>query len=246
MLTRAPDPVQVAHLFPFSLRNESSLSRHDCIWKTLEFFWEKERVKAWHDAVFEEGTEAVFNLLCFAPSVHAYHERALFALQPGELSEDGRCQIVKFHWLYPQQHGQLVDLTRAPDIPQPSNVGPRQMKLSDMPTNRLLCSGDEIRLTTPDPDGLPLPNKNILDMQWTLQQVAALKGGGELSNDDNDDDDEDWEAVLAESPDIEEWILSTSTPSPPEMNSTPPSSISPTRQHAKLDTTVVGFSQIRG
>ena len=105
MLTRAPDPVQVAHLFPFSLRNESSLSRHDCIWKTLEFFWEKERVKAWHDAVFEEGTEAVFNLLCFAPSVHAYHERALFALQPGELSEDGRCQIVKFHWLYPQQIG---------------------------------------------------------------------------------------------------------------------------------------------
>jgi hypothetical protein len=92
----------MAHLFPFSLRNESYLSRHDCIWKTLGFFWEKERVKAWHDAVFEEGTEAVFNLLCFAPSVHAYHERALFALQPGELSEDGRCQIAKFHWLYPQ------------------------------------------------------------------------------------------------------------------------------------------------
>jgi hypothetical protein len=52
-------------------------------------------------------------------------------------------------------------------------------------------------LTTPDPDSLPLPNKNILDMQWTLQQVAALKGGGELS--DDDDDDEDWEAVLPKS-----------------------------------------------
>jgi hypothetical protein len=93
---------------------------------------EKDRVKAWFEAIFENGgTEVVSNMLCLAPVVylvlrkkksisilksdieniknieyrmhyclappaHAYHERALFALQPGELSEDvdGRSSLI--------------------------------------------------------------------------------------------------------------------------------------------------------
>jgi len=41
-------------------------------------------------------------------------------------------------------------------------------------------------------------------MQWTLQQVAALNSGAEVSDDD-DDAGESWDGVLAdESPDIED------------------------------------------
>ena len=70
-----------------------------------------------------------------------------------------------------------MELTVVPEISEASSMGPRQPKLYDLPTDRKLRSGDEISITTSDPDRLPLPNKSILDMQWTLQQVAALKGG---------------------------------------------------------------------
>lgn len=98
-----------------------------------------------------------------------------------------------------------------------------------MPTGRPLYSGDEVSITTPDPDRLALPSPEILKIQFVLQQVAALKGDGELP-DDEDDEDEDFEGVLADGPEVEEWILSTPTPSTPPTNSTPPSTVSPAVQ----------------
>jgi hypothetical protein len=71
-------------------------------------------------------------------------------------------------------------------------LGPRRLKLYDLLTDRKLCSGDEISITTPEPDRLPLPNQWIFEMQWTLQQVAALKGVVEALDDDDDDDDGGW------------------------------------------------------
>jgi hypothetical protein len=54
-------------------------------------------------------------------------------------------------------------------------------------------------------------------MQFILQQVVALKGGGELP-DYEDDEDEDCEGVLVDDSEVEEWILSTPTPSTPPTN----------------------------
>jgi hypothetical protein len=220
-LTKANDPIHVAHLFPFCLRHESSFSGRDSIWGVLLYFWEAEKVTAWYNAVFDQGTETVSNMLCFAPTIHAYHSRALFALEPTQLSEDHTCQKVKFHWLYAQKHTRRAELTRSPEIPEPSSTGtgPRELRLFDVPTGRPLCSGDEVSITTPDPDRLALPSPKILEMQFILQQVAALKGGGELL----DYEGEDCEGVLADGPEVEEWILSTPTPSTPPTNSTPPS-----------------------
>jgi hypothetical protein len=80
-------------------------------------------------------------------------------------------------------------------------------------------SGQEISLTTSDPNKLPLPDKRILEMQWYLQQVAALKGAAEVVDDDYSDCG-DWQEVVLESPEAE------STPSSPSLGSTPPSSAS--------------------
>jgi hypothetical protein len=171
----------------------------------LTYFWEPEKVAAWHQAVFEQGTEAISNLMCFAPQIHAYHSRALFALEPTELSDDRTSQKVRFHWLYAQKHGRQAKLTRSPEIPEPSGtgMGPRQLRIFDVQTGRPLCAGDEIAITTPDPDRLALPHPKILEMQFILQQVAALKGGGERP-DDEDNGDEDCEAVLADWSEVEE------------------------------------------
>jgi hypothetical protein len=88
-----------------------------------------------------------------------------------------------------------------------------------MKQKKKIISGQEISLTTSDPNKLPLPDKRILEMQWYLQQVAALKGGAEVVDDDYSDYG-DWQEVVLESPKAE------STPSSPSLGSTPPSSAS--------------------
>jgi hypothetical protein len=187
------------------MHSESLFSDPTSVWRTLEMFWSKEKVRSWYDAVFSRGTEVVYNMMCFAPSVHTYHGKALFALQPGELSEDRRCQMVKFFWLAPHQHSGRFDLLRSPEIPHPPDRGCRDLRLFNLDTERKLYSGQEIALTTSDPFRLPLPDHRILEMQWILQQVATLKGGADVFEDDSDDDG-GWQAVVL-SPDVEEWIL---------------------------------------
>jgi hypothetical protein len=41
--------------------------------------------------------------------------------------------------------------------------------LVNVDTGHRISSGDEIVLTTTDPEALPLPNFKILEMQWILQ-----------------------------------------------------------------------------
>ena len=65
VLTRANDPVQ-AYLYPFSLRHEGCFSERDSIWNAPPLSGERVR-EAWYDAVF--------NMFCLVPTVHAYHER---------------------------------------------------------------------------------------------------------------------------------------------------------------------------
>jgi len=184
VLTRAADPVEVAHIYPFSMRNlkESSSTDPSSIWNVLRVFWSQERVNAWYNAVFSSGTEVVSNLMCLAPSVHKYHERAYFALEPREISDDKKRLTLKFHWLPHYKHSKQVSLDQ----------GPNRVKLLNIKTNRIICSGDEIFLETSDPDRLPLPDWRILDMQWILQQVAAMSGAAELHDDFYEDDDDKW------------------------------------------------------
>jgi HNH endonuclease len=64
VITHANEPVQVAHLYPFSLRSVNSFTRWEFMWNFLEYFWEKEKVKTWFEAIFENGgTEVVSNML---------------------------------------------------------------------------------------------------------------------------------------------------------------------------------------
>jgi hypothetical protein len=42
----------------------------------------------------------------------------------------------------------------------------------------LIGSGDFFTLTTKDPEEMPLPDYNLLDLQWVMQRVLAMRGGG--------------------------------------------------------------------
>src|SRR5207248_11300233 len=74
------------------------------IWTVLLQFWSQARTDAWYKAIFSSGTEVVYNLMCFGPPAHRQHERAYFALEPKEISNDKKRLTVKFFLLLRHQH----------------------------------------------------------------------------------------------------------------------------------------------
>ena len=71
---------------------------------------------------------------------------------------------------------------------------PNWVRIYNVRTNEVICSGDEIFLETNDPDRQPLPDWRILDMQWILQRVTAMSGAAEPHDDFYEDDDAKWES----------------------------------------------------
>ncbi|KMU90616.1 hypothetical protein CIHG_08427 [Coccidioides immitis H538.4] len=202
ILTKYPDPIDVAHIFPFSMGSDK---QDKSFWNLLKIFWSQERVDAWYNAVFQRGTEVLENLMCFAPHVHRWHTKGLFALQPVKMSEDGKCLTLKFYWLPRRSTSVEMDIMDTPSIPEDLTGLPRNLKAWNVITERKICSGDEIHLETPDPDNLPLPDVRILDMQWVLQRLMALSGAAEpCDNYLNDDDDEEGDPVSVEGSQIDE------------------------------------------
>ncbi|KDB21405.1 hypothetical protein H109_06653 [Trichophyton interdigitale MR816] len=190
VITGADDPVECAHIFPFSMRG---LQAPDIVqdpfnpWSVLRMFWSNERVDAWYNAVTGPlGTETVRNLMCLAPSVHKYHERSFFALEPVE--ENPESLTVRFHWL-PHMHNLLkIKPDTRPSFPSGIGCG-RRIRLWNVVTGMEIVSGTLIRISASD--GIPLPDPALLQMQWMLQRIIALAGGAEAFEESNDGDDDD-------------------------------------------------------
>src|SRR3954468_23667005 len=81
-------------------------------------FWSQDRVDAWYNTIFSSGTEVVYNLMCLGPPAHKDHERAYFALEPKEISDDKKRLTVKFFWLPRNQYSPKVDILSSPLIPE--------------------------------------------------------------------------------------------------------------------------------
>jgi hypothetical protein len=167
-------------------------------------FWSQERVNAWYDAIFSEGTEACHNLLCLAPSAHKYWEKAHFALRPIALSDDKKRLDVQFFWLAKANRTSEVTILQRPSLPVHLDQGPNRTILANVETRKFLSSGDVISLETDDPTAHPLPDFRLLDMQWILHRVTAMSAAAELQDDFGDDSDDDLTAALQE-----DWYLET-------------------------------------
>lgn len=198
MLTKAGEPIEVAHIYPYCLRSEytSSLAEPS-FWDTLRLFWSQERVNAWYDAIFPGGTEACHNLMCLAPHAHAYWGKAHFALKPIEVSHNKKRLDIQFFWLAKGNRASQVNILQRPLSPVYLNQGPNVTKLLNVQTNRTLCSGDQISLETNDPVTQPLPDLRLLDMQWILHRLQAMSAAAE-AQDDFDDDSESDDDLAAE------------------------------------------------
>ena len=185
---------QVAHIYPYSLPDQSSAKEFK-FWDILEGFWSEERIQRWREKIFpdqncpDQGSETCQNLICLSHDAHAYWGRAYFALKPIQLSDDEKTLDVEFHWLPQRGYSAGVDVTTSPTSSKVSDIS-AGTKLFHFPTEQAIHSGRKISLTTDDPVKRPLPSFGLLEMQWILHRLVAMSGAAEIDDDfDNDDDD---------------------------------------------------------
>ncbi|KAF3893061.1 HNHc domain-containing protein [Trichophyton interdigitale] len=181
----------VAHIYPYSMGGVAHESPNSTFWTLLRSYWSNERVENWRAAVFPRGTETLCNLLCLSPNMHRWHSKGLLGLQPVEISEDKSRLTLRFYWLPQHQFSRNVDLSARPDIPCDLNGLEMDFKAWNAITERKIRSGDEIILTTSDPQNLPLPDWDLLELQWTLQRLAALSGVVDVDPEEYSDYDSD-------------------------------------------------------
>jgi hypothetical protein len=114
---------------------------------------------------------------------------AYFALKPIRLSDDKKRLDIQFYWMPSSKYTSQVSILQRPLLPADKDQGPVPVMLHNLETNRIIRSGDKISLETDDPVERPLPDFNLLEMQWFLHCVAAMSGAAKPQDDFRDDGD---------------------------------------------------------
>lgn len=170
-MTDAGLPLGVASIYPPSMGNDTELEE----WRPLIFFWFDNRVKAWKEEVANGTPQTVANLISLAPNVSRYWRKAMFALKPIDVSDDGKTLRCRLFWLPSNKAGPRT-ITTPPTISNNAESTGDNIKLFNNTTRRMIYSGCPIEFYTDDPQVMPLPSFEFLKMQWILNRVAALSG----------------------------------------------------------------------
>jgi len=154
-------------------------------WDLLGLFWTADQIVEWKQRLFpeshpENGIDSCYNLICLSPEVHRLWAKGLFALKPIKDAEKPNEITVQFFWLptYKHQKHDRIDiltepqssrgLTGSPDSYIIYNQGHRVYKRVE--------SGQSFKIVTENPDTHPLPDYEILNMQWCLQRLVSMSG----------------------------------------------------------------------
>jgi hypothetical protein len=194
----------VCHIYPHSLiRRGANDPLTQEFWRTMYTFWPEEKVQLWFNTIFPSnnpsGIETCKNLIYLDGVSHRLWGDAKFALRPLESSGDDSVLELEFNWLRQYSstpNRSYFDLLTVPrsnegmaasgdEVRAPSRLFSNQL-------GRLIRTGDVLKITTTDLVRLPLPSRELLEMQWLLTQVAAMSGAAEdeevRASDDEDDD----------------------------------------------------------
>lgn len=195
MITNFPQ-VDVAHIYPLSLKksqssgnNKKGTGKYDNFWKTLQLFWSKDQVDKWEAQLTGPcGTELCENLLCLCPSAYRLWGACYFAFQPLHLRDDGKELITRFYWL-PEVTPHKVQVQDKPSISlhPPAELLNLRVENTDGSAHKM-NSGDLVIFQTKDPENLPLPSWDILQMQWILHRIGALSGAANVPIEDEGSD----------------------------------------------------------
>lgn len=72
----------------------------------------------------------------------------------------------------------MTNIMNMPTLPD--DVELEDIKICNGKDGHLIKSGEVIELTTSDPEKKPLPNWDLLEMQWVLQRLTALRGAADI------------------------------------------------------------------
>ncbi|KAL5354928.1 hypothetical protein BJX96DRAFT_186 [Aspergillus floccosus] len=183
VVSHAGEPLEVAHIFPFSLGNRVETKEYREFWRYLSLFWTDQKVEAWKTAVLgPQGTETPANRLTMRCDIHKLWGTARFAFKPLHMNEECTELHVAFYWL-PVNEWCERPLIPAPEAPSQVRFSGKGYKLFDNITEKVICSGDTLVFKTNDPIEHPLPAMELLEMQWNLARVQALSGAADVDDD---------------------------------------------------------------
>lgn len=195
-ITKSTDPLQAAHICAVSLNNHRRdyTDKYFHFKNTLAVFWSDAQVQKWLDRM-KTLAKSTANALALQSSAHDYWDRALFALQPISVNDQKTEIKLRFYWLKPGSLLPQGSTLLLPDDVTPNflvdppiladdretggrdhheNVSEALLALLNCQTRQIIRSGDEIIITTPDPIRFPLPDEELLRLQWILHRLAAL------------------------------------------------------------------------
>ncbi|KAL4910399.1 hypothetical protein BDW74DRAFT_173856 [Aspergillus multicolor] len=185
VITRASEPVATVTTFPPSLNSTKGASPDvlNDFWEFVRMLWGCETVNQWVSRIsLPDATKRQIcsNLLTLSLHVEQLWRRGRFALKPIKLSPDRTTLEVRFFWLPKCKYSADVPLITVPVLPGSILEGPGNTKLFDCLTGQAIPSGTgakgTITFRTSDPDTLPLPSVELLEMQWTFNRIVALSG----------------------------------------------------------------------
>ena len=156
--------------------------------------------------------------------------KGLFAFKPLKLSRDRKILTVQFFWQVPSNYkiNSEVDLlTETPSSEGLDTVGDGYFLARPRNDRSISCirSGETFTFTTKDPDNLPLPNLELLKLQWILQRLVGMSGAAgwpslDEIDDDSVDNDDNWlipDSVHESLKKAREWIAEEAVDIPPEI-----------------------------
>jgi hypothetical protein len=240
---------QVYHSTPIFPTVVSTSSLQDdvdfpSLWRFVDFFWGKNTAERWRKAVFSNRVDPhnpvndCSNLICLQDDIRSAWSKGLLALRPFWKSDDDTELDIEFYWQPQNGHKpyDLIDVMKEPlsskeaeaveglNVVVPHKDRPRsKQKEGDASVSlRPIKSGYRFRMTTDDPYARPLPNFDLLDMQWHFSRIVSFSNAAAIyQHDDHDDDyeEDDDDAKTArpdrpnrrlEPPDIVGWVEESS------------------------------------
>ncbi|OJD11559.1 hypothetical protein AJ78_07694 [Emergomyces pasteurianus Ep9510] len=191
VITKFKGPTDACHIIPFSLNQQNSRAS---FFELLRILW-PQRFAKWQSIV-NSGTEFIENMLTLTPTLHRCHSIGLFGLQPVEASMDGKSMKLKFFWLAQRDtfSNVMTDVTAIPFFSD--NVQLEDIQVCNARDEHLIKSGEIIELTTTDPANKPLPDWDLLELQWVMQRLTALREAADIPDSVHSESEKNFEVEV--------------------------------------------------
>ncbi len=193
---------EAAHIYPHCLINPQAFETSPArlipgFWGLLQNFWTRKQIQQWQQEIFPDPedpsktSDGCFNRICIQSNIHCWWTKGLFALRPLEYNHDKSELEVEWYWQPEQSHkkGDLVELRKMP--PSSRDLDRSEgcfVSFEPSPGSfTQVISGQMFILKTADPHNLPLPSKELLDLQWYLNRIVSMSAAGGGEEDDYDD-----------------------------------------------------------